>query len=88
MHCPTGDFHGKSAGRGSGEQALAQNTLSGHTSGRVSFCDGPMTNQIAIILGLMILGLLGLDAFLFDGANILFLLRKMADMIEWMAFWR
>ncbi|MDU8929175.1 hypothetical protein RXV86_17410 [Alisedimentitalea sp. MJ-SS2] len=47
-----------------------------------------MTNQIAIILGLLILGLLGLDSFLNGGESILFLLRKMADMIEWMAFWR
>ena len=47
-----------------------------------------MTNQIAIGLGLLILGLLGLDAFLYDSAGLLFLLRKFADLIEWMAFWR
>ncbi|KPP84497.1 MAG: hypothetical protein HLUCCO07_05210 [Rhodobacteraceae bacterium HLUCCO07] len=47
-----------------------------------------MTNQIAIGLGLVILGLLGLDWYLADGGGLLFLIRKGAEMIEWMAFWR
>ncbi len=47
-----------------------------------------MTNQIAIGLGLLILALLGLDYFLNDFAGILYALRKLADLIEWMAFWR
>ncbi|HEY9020767.1 MAG: hypothetical protein QUV10_15395 [Paracoccaceae bacterium] len=47
-----------------------------------------MTNQIAIGLGLLIVAGLGLDAVLYDGANLLFLLRKLADLIEWLAFWR
>ncbi|MEZ5714418.1 MAG: hypothetical protein R3D85_04155 [Paracoccaceae bacterium] len=47
-----------------------------------------MTNQIAIGLGIVILGLLGIDIFFFGGANLLFLLRKLADLIEWVAFWR
>ncbi|WP_372612193.1 hypothetical protein [Aquicoccus sp.] len=47
-----------------------------------------MTNQIAIGLGLVILGLLGLDWYITDGSGLLFLIRKGAGMIEWMAFWR
>jgi hypothetical protein len=47
-----------------------------------------MTNQIAIGLGLLILGLLGLDFGLNDGHATLFLLKKLADLIEWLAFWR
>lgn len=47
-----------------------------------------MTNQIAIGLGLVILALLGLDYFLTDWSNTLFLMRKFADLIEWVAFWR
>jgi len=47
-----------------------------------------MTNQIAIFLGLMIVAGFGIDWAVFGGDNILFLLRKLADMIEWMAFWR
>lgn len=47
-----------------------------------------MTNQIAIAIGLVAAGLLTLDALVFDWANALFLAKKFADMIEWMAFWR
>ena len=47
-----------------------------------------MTNSVAIVLGLIILGALGVDAMVFDWANSLFLARKFFDLIEWMAFWR
>ena len=47
-----------------------------------------MTNQIAIGVGLAILGLIGLDIFFFGGDALLFLLRKLADLIEYVAFWR
>jgi hypothetical protein len=47
-----------------------------------------MTNQIAIGLGLLILGGGVADAMLNDAASLLFLLRKLADLIEWLAFWR
>ncbi|NIZ11579.1 hypothetical protein [Pseudooceanicola sp. HF7] len=47
-----------------------------------------MTNRIALILGLLILGFLAWDNLLKDGHSTLFLLRKFADLIEWLAFWR
>ncbi len=47
-----------------------------------------MTNQIAIALGVIILIALGWDGFLNDWNATLFLGRKLADLIEWMAFWR
>ena len=47
-----------------------------------------MTNKIAIFLGLIIIGGLIYDRMAHDWANTLFLARKMADLIEWMAFWR
>jgi hypothetical protein len=47
-----------------------------------------MTNQIAIGLGLLIVAGLGLDAVLYDGSAVLFLMRKLAELIEWLAFWR
>lgn len=47
-----------------------------------------MTNQIAIGLGLLLLGLLGLDYAFADWANTIFLMRKFADLVEWVAFWR
>ncbi len=47
-----------------------------------------MTNTIAITLGVLILGLIATDVLLFDADNMLFLGKKMVDLIEWMAFWR
>ncbi len=47
-----------------------------------------MTNQIAIVLGLMILAAIGLDHYANDGAYLIFLAKKGLDLIEWMAFWR
>lgn len=47
-----------------------------------------MTNQIAIGLGLLIAVFLGIDAMVYDWSNTLFLAKKFADLIEWLAFWR
>lgn len=47
-----------------------------------------MTNKLAILIGLAVLCLIGLDIFAFDGANLLFLGKKLFWLIEWLAFWR
>ena len=47
-----------------------------------------MTNPIALVLGLMILGALILDVLLVGNTHIVFLGKKLAELIEWMAFWR
>ncbi|MGR3321598.1 MAG: hypothetical protein ACU0DK_06685 [Pseudooceanicola sp.] len=47
-----------------------------------------MTNQIALALGLTLAALVALDAVVFDWSNCLFLAKKLADLIEWIAFWR
>lgn len=47
-----------------------------------------MTNTLAILLGLFIVGGICADVFLFESENIVFLVKKLADLIEWMAFWR
>jgi hypothetical protein len=47
-----------------------------------------MTNKIAIWIGVIVLGLLSLDFFLYDWAGTIFLLRRGVDLVEWMAFWR
>lgn len=47
-----------------------------------------MTNQIAIPLGALILLGVGYDALANDGMNLLFLARKFAELVEWLAFWR
>ena len=47
-----------------------------------------VTNTIAIGLGLLILGGIGVDAFMTGGDGLLFLSRKGLDLLEWIAFWR
>ncbi len=47
-----------------------------------------MNNRIAVTLGLLIIALLVIDLVLFDARDIVFLGKKLFDMMEWMAFWR
>ena len=47
-----------------------------------------MTNTLAIALGLLIVGLLGLDYLVFGSDHLIFLGRKLFELIEWLAFWR
>ncbi len=47
-----------------------------------------MTDRIALALGLIILAAIAADLLANGGQAMLFLLRKFADMVEWMAFWR
>ncbi|CUH62589.1 hypothetical protein TG4357_00194 [Thalassovita gelatinovora] len=47
-----------------------------------------MTDHIAIGLGILIAALIGGDFVLTGGDNLLFVAKKFADMLEWLAFWR
>jgi hypothetical protein len=47
-----------------------------------------MTNRIALVLAFVILGALTIDYFIYANEYLLFLAKKMADLIEWLAFWR
>lgn len=47
-----------------------------------------MTDRIALYLAALILGLIVLDVALNSAAVLTFLLRKLVDMIEYVAFWR
>ena len=47
-----------------------------------------MTNRIAAFLGLILLGLLLADVLVFGSEHIVFLAKKLLDLIDWMAFWR
>jgi anti-sigma regulatory factor (Ser/Thr protein kinase) len=46
-----------------------------------------MTNRLAVILAVLIAGGLVLDMTMGWGLG-LFLARRFADLVEWMAFWR
>ncbi|UWQ13458.1 hypothetical protein K3556_10925 [Aliiroseovarius sp. M344] len=47
-----------------------------------------MTNQIALVLGILILVLVGADLLLADGSSLVFLSKKFLEFTEWLAFWR
>ena len=47
-----------------------------------------MTNQIALVLAILVCGFFGADFLLLDGAMTLFLAKKMLEFTEWLAFWR
>ncbi len=47
-----------------------------------------MTNKIAIALGLLILSIFALDQFVFGWDLLVFLGRKLSELIEYLAFWR
>ncbi len=47
-----------------------------------------MTNRIALWLGAVLIGLIAIDVILFGPEHLVYLGRKMVDLIEWMAFWR
>ncbi len=47
-----------------------------------------MTNSIALVLGLLIAGAIAADVVLFGSDNLIFLAKKLLQLIEWMAFWR
>lgn len=47
-----------------------------------------MTNRLALILGLMILVAVIVDVLLVGDTHLVFLGKKLAELIEWLAFWR
>ena len=47
-----------------------------------------MTNTLAILLALGIVGLVAVDILYLDSAYLLFLGRKFLDLVSWLAFWR
>ncbi len=47
-----------------------------------------MTNTIALYIGIVILFCVGLDLVANDGAALVFVMRKLVGLVEWVAFWR
>lgn len=47
-----------------------------------------MSNGVALGLGLIVAGLLMADWVWFEAAGLVFLGRRLADLIEYLAFWR
>ncbi|MEP5730069.1 MAG: hypothetical protein ABJL67_11950 [Sulfitobacter sp.] len=47
-----------------------------------------MTNLIAIILGIILIIAIALDVTLYGNEHLIFLGKKLFELIEWIAFWR
>ncbi|WP_168798006.1 hypothetical protein [Pacificoceanicola onchidii] len=47
-----------------------------------------MTNRLAVILGLIIVGAVAADYAVYGNEHLLFLARKFFDLLQWVAFWR
>lgn len=47
-----------------------------------------MTDRLALILGLIILGAVVLDVGLYGTQHLVFLGKKLFELTEWLAFWR
>ena len=47
-----------------------------------------MTDRLAIILGVLIVVMIGLDLMLNEGSVLLFLALKFAALVDWLVFWR
>jgi hypothetical protein len=47
-----------------------------------------VTDRIALVLGVVLLGAIALDVLANGGAALLFLMRKFFVFIEFLAFWR
>jgi len=47
-----------------------------------------LTNRLAVILGLLVIGFFLLDHFVLGMGAPLFLARKVGELTDWLAFWR
>ena len=47
-----------------------------------------MTDRIALALGLILAAAIAVDVGMFGAQHIIFLGKKLVDLIEWTAFWR
>ena len=56
-------------------------------SGR-SRAESPLTNRTALVLGIVLLLVLATDLALYGAEHLVFLGKRLMDLIEWMAFWR
>jgi len=47
-----------------------------------------MTNPVALVLGLLLIGLVAVDVMIYGTEHLIFLGKKLFEFIEWIAFWR
>jgi len=47
-----------------------------------------MTNKISLVLGLLIVSAIAIDLFFFGTPHMVFLGKRLFELMDWMAFWR
>lgn len=47
-----------------------------------------MTNRIALVLGVLLVATLSVDVLLYGSEHLIFLGKKLFELIDWIAFWR
>ena len=47
-----------------------------------------MTNRLAIVLGLLLIVMIVGDIAVYGDDHMIFLSKKLFDLVEWVAFWR
>lgn len=47
-----------------------------------------MTNTSALFLGLFLVAAISVDVMVYGSDHIIFLAKKLTELLEWMAFWR
>lgn len=47
-----------------------------------------MTNSLAITIGLIVTALVSVDVLMYGTEHLLFLGKRLIELIEWLAFWR
>jgi hypothetical protein len=47
-----------------------------------------MTNRLAIVLGLILIIAITVDVMMYGSEHVIFLGKKLFELIEWIAFWR
>lgn len=47
-----------------------------------------MTNTSALVLAIILIGAISVDVAIYGSEHLIFLGKKLADLLEWMAFWR
>lgn len=65
-------------------ETLAQAYL----GGRFLFWARWMTNTIAVVLGGFLIAAIAIDIALFGDVHMIFLGKRMLELIDWIAFWR
>ena len=81
--CRGGDGQPGLSGAFAGLRAASAPVISGRTNR-----SHLVTNRIALILGLILIAAMVADVMYFGTEHLIFLGKKMFDLMEWMAFWR